>query len=68
MQVWVVLEDDRGCGPSVIKVFFSEQEAEHLASQFGHLYVDGPHDVESKDAEARSNLEWMLNYDRQGGA
>lgn len=34
MQVWVVLEEDRGCGPSVAGVFASLEAAE--------AYVAGP--------------------------
>lgn len=44
MQVWVVLEEDRGCGPSVAGVFASLEAAEaYVAGPNGsHCYVYSP--------------------------
>lgn len=41
MRVWVVLEGDRGCGPSVVGVFLSRAAAEACVADYGssHVYV-----------------------------
>lgn len=39
MRVYVVLEEDRGLGPSVAGVFASLQDAEEFAAQFSHCWV-----------------------------
>lgn len=49
MKVWIVLEEDRGIGPTVWGVYTTEEEANHN-SGCGALHVDGPHDVQGIDA------------------
>ena len=39
MQIWIVLETDRGCGPSVVGVFQSERRAREVADENGHCDV-----------------------------
>lgn len=39
MKVYVVLEDDRGCGPMIIGVFASKSKAEMVASESSHYWV-----------------------------
>lgn len=45
MRVWVVLEDDRGCGTFVIGVFFKREDAEECAARSSHYFIDGSHVV-----------------------
>jgi hypothetical protein len=42
MKVFVVLEDDRGCGPSVAGVFASLEAAQEFVDGSGgsHFYID----------------------------
>ena len=40
LRVYVVLEDDRGCGPSVAGVFNSLEAAEEFAKTGGHYFLD----------------------------
>lgn len=53
MLVYVVLEDDRGCGPSVAGVFASLAAAqEYCAGPYGsHCYVASPDGEEVQGAE-----------------
>jgi hypothetical protein len=39
MRVYVVLEDDRGCGPMVAGVFASLEIAQEFAAQSSHYWV-----------------------------
>jgi hypothetical protein len=39
MQVWVVVEEDRGAGPSVVGVFRSEEQAREVAAEYGRCDV-----------------------------
>ena len=39
MVVYVVLEDDRGCGPSVVGVYRSRESAEAAAADGSHRWV-----------------------------
>lgn len=43
MQVWVILEQDRGLGVTVVNVYTSEKAAE--ASCIGNQWVEGPFSV-----------------------
>ena len=51
MQVYVVLEDDRGCGPSVDAVFSSLEAAHAYIERKGnsHLFVANEHRAEVVD-------------------
>lgn len=40
LRVYVVLEDDRGCGPSVVGVFYSLEAAEEFSKTSGHYFLD----------------------------
>lgn len=45
MQVWIVVEVDRGVGPSVTGVYASEAAA--VANCGGNEFVSGPHAINS---------------------
>ena len=39
MKVYVVIEDDRGCGPSIVGVYRSLEAAEAAAAGGSHCWV-----------------------------
>lgn len=39
MKVYVVVEDDRGCGPMVCGVFVSKAKAEEYVAESSHCWI-----------------------------
>ena len=39
-NVFIVYEEDRGCGISIIGVFRSRERAESIALESGHFYIE----------------------------
>lgn len=46
MELWVVLEEDRGCGVFVCGIYNSRELAEE-ACETGNCYVEGPFEINS---------------------
>jgi hypothetical protein len=44
-RVWIVVEVDRGMGPSVSGVYATEESAVHSCG--GNEFVSGPHDLQN---------------------
>lgn len=44
MNVWVVIEEDRGAGAMIAGVYATQEQAETACS--GNQWVDGPHVVQ----------------------
>jgi len=38
--VYVVVEDDRGCGPSVLGTYLNREDAESVANESCHAFVE----------------------------
>jgi hypothetical protein len=66
MQVYILIEEDRGMGPTVLNVYASEEEASEASRH--NCTVSGPHDIIGTDAArlARIKIEAAAIADALG--